>query len=525
MRHLDLKLFSLAIAALGIGLCWYKVSFFGLPLVPSADTDVWVVQARLAFKGNGKPAKVSFAVPDEVPNYTRMDEDFISGGYGLGVSKEGFHRRADWAKRRAKDEQVLYYRVTLAEALSSRDPFVGKPPKFPERPKYPEPFDSAITSVLDDVRAESADIASYTRELIKQFNEPSPNENVKLIRSMNAGQFKPVDQIVEMLNGARIPSRVLYGLMLSANAGDAELQPILQVHNGRSWLSFDPKTGDEGLPERFLVWKEGSEPLVNFSGTKEVDVRFSLSKVNRDVIEVATSRAEAADSRILELSLLKLPLQTQNVYKVLLTVPLGALMIVMLRNLIGLRTFGTFMPILMSLAFRETQLMMGVILFVVITAFGLLVRFYLERMMLLLVPRLAAMVTIVLLIMLAISLLSNGFGIERALSVALFPMVIIAMTIERMSLTWEEHGPKDALLEGTGSLLAAVAGYLMMSNPVLIHLVFVFPELLLVVLAIILVLGRYTGYRLSELWRFKDVGSWPDSKSSGKSASKGGDQL
>ena len=35
------------------------------------------------------------------------------------------------------------------------------------------------------------------------------------------------------------------------------------------------------------------------------------------------------------------------------------------------------------------------------------------------------------------------------------------------------------------------------------HLVFVFPELLLVVLAATLLLGRYTGYRLTELVRFR----------------------
>jgi hypothetical protein len=42
-----------------------------------------------------------------------------------------------------------------------------------------------------------------------------------------------------------------------------------------------------------------------------------------------------------------------------------------------------------------------------------------------------------------------------------------------------------------------------MTDHLLTHLMFVFPELLLVVLAITLLLGRYTGYRLSELWRFR----------------------
>ena len=35
------------------------------------------------------------------------------------------------------------------------------------------------------------------------------------------------------------------------------------------------------------------------------------------------------------------------------------------------------------------------------------------------------------------------------------------------------------------------------------HLVFVFPELLLILLAAALLLGRYSGYRLLELQRFK----------------------
>ncbi len=35
------------------------------------------------------------------------------------------------------------------------------------------------------------------------------------------------------------------------------------------------------------------------------------------------------------------------------------------------------------------------------------------------------------------------------------------------------------------------------------HFIFVFPEFLLVVLAALVLLGRYSGYRLTELPRFK----------------------
>ena len=136
---------------------------------------------------------------------------------------------------------------------------------------------------------------------------------------------------------------------------------------------------------------------------------------------------------------------------------------------------------------------------------GLFIRFYLERLMLLLVPRLTAILIIVLILMLMLSLISNQMGAERVLSVALFPMVILAMTIERMSITWEEHGAREALYQGSGSLLVASIGYLLMSSEQLTYVMFVFPEMLLVLLGLSLWMGRYTGYRLTELHRFRSL--------------------
>jgi 7 transmembrane helices usually fused to an inactive transglutaminase len=45
--------------------------------------------------------------------------------------------------------------------------------------------------------------------------------------------------------------------------------------------------------------------------------------------------------------------------------------------------------------------------------------------------------------------------------------------------------------------------YLGMGIDWLEHIIFTFPELLLVVLALVVLAGRYTGYRLFELTRFK----------------------
>ncbi len=77
------------------------------------------------------------------------------------------------------------------------------------------------------------------------------------------------------------------------------------------------------------------------------------------------------------------------------------------------------------------------------------------------------------------------------------------MTVERISILWDERGPAEAIKHGIGSLAVASLCYLVMIQDLVAHLLFVFPELLLVLLAITLLLGRYTGYRLMELMRFR----------------------
>ena len=122
-------------------------------------------------------------------------------------------------------------------------------------------------------------------------------------------------------------------------------------------------------------------------------------------------------------------------------------------------------------------------------------------------PRLATVLVSVVLIMLLLSIVSSKLGVEVGLSVALFPMVILTMVIERMSIVWEERGASEALQQGLGSLLVAAICYLVMGIDFLEHVVFVFPELLLLFLAATLLLGRYRGYRLSEYVRFRALGS------------------
>jgi hypothetical protein len=509
-------LLALLLALCGAGLAAYKVQQLGLPLTPGTEAPVWTVEARVSLEGEGRAAKADLVLPRKPPGFWILDEDYISGSFGLTAEQSRGERYARWAIRRATGEKFLYYRVTLFQDPEANRERRGAVPSFPPKPDLPEPKKSAVEAVLDDVRAESADIATFTRELLERLNNESGDEHVEVLRDSAPDPREWASLQAEILAGARIPSRLVWGLHLAEGMRHGKLAPILEVHNGTEWLAFDPNSGRRGFPRHFLTWYSGERELLEVSGAENARTEFSVSARVSDLVSVARQRAETIGSRVLDFSLLVLPVAVQNTYRILLTVPLGIALVVILRNVVGVQTFGTFMPVLIALAFRETRLVWGVILLVVLMSLGLLIRSYLARLKLLLVPRLASVVIIVILLMLTLSILSQHLGLERGLSIALFPMVILAMTIERMSIVWEEHGASDALIQGVGTIVVACLSYVVMQDRVLQYLVFVFPELLLVLLAVTLLLGRYKGYRLNEFWRFRAALSGPSDGESEK---------
>jgi len=489
------------LTVVGLSVFIYKWQVLGFPISEDQETPVWTIESAIRFESGPGSIKVNLHIPTLTPGFRMLNENSVSRGYGFSLNYGSGGREAQWAIRRADGPQTIYYRISVYE--DPRSDQSDTTPPFPPPPVINEPFKTAVDVIVADVKEQSADTASFTSELLRRMNDPSPGPNVELLLSNAQDYASFVTSMTTILASARIPARIVRGFELQGRQRDAELLAWLEVHDGVRWRYFNPLTGEESLPDRFLIWWRGNEPLINVEGGSNVQVSFAVQENHLDAVAIAESQAAQRGAALIDFSLYSLPIRTQAVYGVLLMIPIGALAMVILRNIVGIDAFGTFMPVLIALAFRETKLLWGVVLFSLLIALGLSIRFLLERLRLLLVPRLTAVLIVVVVLMLMISLMSHRLGMETGLSVALFPMVIIAMTIERMSVVWEERGPADAMRAGVGSLVIAVAAYIFMGLAWLEHLVFTFPELLLVVLALVLLAGRYTGYRLLELHRFR----------------------
>jgi hypothetical protein len=501
MKQRYVYVLAALLTGIGLSMFVYKWQVLGFPVSENQEAPVWTIESSVRFDSGPGSIKVQLHVPTLTPGFRMLNENSVSRGYGFTLNYGSGGREAQWAIRRADGQQTIYYRISVYED-DSVDQEDTTPP-FPPMPVINEPLKTAVDVLVSDVRDHSADTASFTTELLRRMNDPSPDPNVELLMADVDSNADFVGVVTTVLAAARIPARMVRGFALAGRQRSADLVAWLEVHDGDQWRYFNPMTAEERLPDRFLVWWRGNERIVNVEGGSNVEVSFAIQKNYFDAVAIAETQASQRDAFAVDFSLYSLPIQTQAVYSVLLMIPIGALIMVLMRNFVGIDAFGTFMPVLIALAFRETQLLWGVILFTTLVALGLTIRFLLDRLRLLLVPRLSAVLIVVVILMLFISLTSHRLGLETGLSVALFPMVIIAMTIERMSVVWEERGASDAMRAGAGSIVVAIVAYIFMDMAWLEHLIFTFPELLLLVLAMVILAGRYTGYRLSELKRFR----------------------
>ena len=486
----------------GIAIFFYRHVILDVPLTDSESVNSWTVEANLRFKAQqNTPVKASFTIPYMPPHYSILDEYFVSRNYGVTTNLEDYNRWAVWSLRRSKGSQSLYYRAIFHETAQHdvylRKPTSAKPEVLPENIK------TAVDTIISDARQTSADIQTFAQSTVQAINKR--DGNAKIIIGHDLNDHSILNGVITVLKQAKINVLPIEGIYLHAQSR-AVFKPLLAVYNQKSWIYINPQTGEIGLPKDFLIWQYSTDPMFNLIGGSKPQFTLTVSPTPMNALSAAKARGSQTESQLIRFSLLQLPIDVQDAYKVLLTVPVGAFIILILRNYIGLSTFGTFMPVLIALAFRETHVIWGLILFTFIVSLGLLARFYLDQLRLLLVPRLGAILTVVILLMIFISIMMQSLGLGSGLSVALFPMVILTMTIERMCVTWDERGPAEAIKSGCGSMVAAVITYWVINYPPLQYLLFAFPELLLVVLAMILWFGQYRGFRVTELFRFRVLG-------------------
>ena len=497
---------ALTLMALSLVIVGYRIFLLGYPISPAAPDYVWTLRFDGILEATGKETLFLLSLPSQEHGQIILEESIESSSLSFNLLKEYDNRIGVWSGKPDTGGEFISYKASIL--IQHKGAIT---PAMPPRSSYPWGVNAEDISHIEGLTHGWRALTIPARiqvvlGMVKRTDSDAGNgADISRIRQV-LDKYDRTTRLVMLFASVNIPARSVEGLVLREGIVDKTV-PWVDVWTGQRWDHIDiarlelypAKTG-------LMPLSVGGMSAVRLSGGELSTGRFELKRDIMSRWHIFSERINRSNKILDRWSLFLIPPEYQTTFRILLLVPLGALLIALLRNIVGFQTFGIFMPLLMALAYRNTGLFYGLAIFAAIIFFGYAARRYLNKLRLLLIPRMSVLVTLVIFFFVILALAGNKLGIRQFMAVGLLPFVILTMTIERFFVIVEEHGLKIALQTALGSAIVSVIAYLILQWEILQITFFVYPELLLFVMGLQILVGRYTGYRLSELFRFRSFG-------------------
>jgi len=197
-----------------------------------------------------------------------------------------------------------------------------------------------------------------------------------------------------------------------------------------------------------------------------------------------------------------------NTLVLLLLLPIVTFVIAFSRNVVGIRGFGIFLPAALSVVFVATGPVVGIGLFLVIVAVSTLVRMILRKLKVKLqyLPRMSFIFWAVVFAVLGVLFLAPVLNFPSLANVSIFAVLVLILLAEEFSRVQLGKSAKTAANLTFETLILSLISYLFLTLHPLREYVLLRPEISLISVAIAdLVLGKYTGLRVMEFYRFRKL--------------------
>lgn len=480
--------------------------------------EVYKVTYRYFFKTNeGKTSVRTYLPQNNIRQRISAASFEASDGIQFEKRKDNNNLIGEWTSIRENNfEDISYQFIFEGKSKSFSIPANFERPKalyddFLKASEYIQAYDPKI----DSISAQLTNNFKTDKDKIRAiFNYVYEIPSAPIITLTDA--LTTIDQNRASCNGkSRLltalainlgyPARIKGGIILQkSNKRTSHVWTEINI-NG-NWVPFDALNNHFGfLPSNYLELHDGDEFLITRTANIEFDYTYEIVEHNNIPFLKAN---ESSFSEIIPRSLVGL-LENNIVSKdsilLLLMLPVGGLLVAFLRNVIGLKTFGVFLPVLIAFSLLETGFITGMLLFIFLILFvGIIARPF-GKLGLLHTPKLVISLSLMVLVMVLGTYIGMKEGIVWLTSLALFPTIILTISAERFSTLIVEDGFQKATSTLFQTLVAVSFCYFLLSNQWLTSILILFPEFLLIIVASAMLLGRYIGLRFTELFRFKPL--------------------
>ena len=232
--------------------------------------------------------------------------------------------------------------------------------------------------------------------------------------------------------------------------------------------------------------------IINITEAKSKNIDYKVEKWNglnslRWMIRLAIERGVSTNTIVL-----------------LLLLPLIATLVSFLHYVIGLSGYGIFMPTMIAVAFLATGFFGGLLLFALILIISLVGNFILKKLKIHFWPARAINLMFISVAVFGLMLLTSFVDLIDISTISIFPILFMILLAEEFVRTQLVKSKSEAKSLVIGTIVLAISGAILMNFNSVQSLVLRYPELvILIVLVTNLLIGNYSGIRLTEIKRFK----------------------
>ena len=195
-----------------------------------------------------------------------------------------------------------------------------------------------------------------------------------------------------------------------------------------------------------------------------------------------------------------------NTVVLLFLFPMVASLVAFSRQVVGLNGFGMITPVLLAMAFLSTGGIVGILMLSFVVGVATLGKTLIKKVKVPYLPKLAILLWIISMAVLSLIVASPFADLSRFLEIGIFPIILFVSVAETFIEAQITRNFASSLTMMVETVILAFVGYKMMSSQFIQALVLLNPELMSIfILTLNLLIGRYKGLRLMEMWRFRKL--------------------
>jgi membrane-associated HD superfamily phosphohydrolase len=193
-----------------------------------------------------------------------------------------------------------------------------------------------------------------------------------------------------------------------------------------------------------------------------------------------------------------------TIFLIILT-PILALLVSLVRVVIGLPTLDMLVPIALSFALVAVGISVGLLVLLAILFASYVSKRMLSKVRIMFYPKRALSMVLLSLSVFAALSVGVAFGFERILSVSIFPILILMLLGDMIVSVQLHKSASETFTITSTTIIVALIGYVLATSGTVQNTLILYPELVLLVIPANLLIGRYFGLRVLEFVRFSKV--------------------